>query len=290
MGFIQEIEEIEKKFGNVFITDISPPKGINNLGYESIININSDFLLIIDSPGGSVRSAPIPFAYKLSYEENQNVIFTLNCRDMNKLAIQSNLLGAQLLNLHNVFIVNGDDFTKQKQSVKTVNDYTTTSLISDIVDLNSGIDFQQGKLESITTFTVGSAIDFSKVPQINEIKLVRKKITNGTDFFISQPCYDTSLILDFHKAYYSQYGDTFEKPIFYGVQMLSKDGKNWGFIPQDVENEMKSNVSSVEIALKFVQELLSLGFNNIYLVPPIENGGVRDYGMAQVLIKKIRSM
>ena len=110
MGFIQEIEEIEKKFGNVFITDISPPKGINNLGYESIININSDFLLIIDSPGGSVRSAPIPFAYKLSYEENQNVIFTLNCRDMNKLAIQSNLLGAQMLNLHNVFCTHKTKF------------------------------------------------------------------------------------------------------------------------------------------------------------------------------------
>ena len=72
--------------------------------------------------------------------------------------------------------------------------------------------------------------------------------------------------------------------------MLSKTGKNWGFIPEDVENEMKSNVSSVEIALKFVQELLSLGFSNIYLVPPIENGGVRDYGMAKLLIKKIRSM
>ncbi|MBS96272.1 MAG: hypothetical protein FI695_01920 [SAR202 cluster bacterium] len=290
MGFIQEIEETETKFGNVFITDISPPKGVNNVGYESIININSDFLLIIDSPGGSVRSAPIPFAYKLSYQENQNVIFTLNCRDMNKLAIQSNLLGAQMLNLNNVFVVNGDKSTKQKKSAKTVNDYTTTTLISDIVNLNHGMDFQQSKLDSIATFTVGSAIDFSKVPQINEIKLVRKKITNGTDFFISQPCYDTSLILDFHKAYYSQYGYRIDKPIFYGVQMLSKTGRNWGFIPEDVENEMKSNVSSLEIALKFVQELLSLGFNNIYLVPPIENGGVRDYYMAQLLIKKIRSM
>ena len=290
MGFIQEIEETEEKFGNVFITDISPPKGINKISYEPIININSDFLLIIDSPGGSVRSAPIPFAYKLSVEENQNVIFTMNCRDMNKLAIQSNLLGAQMLDLHNVFIVNGDDSTKHKQSIKPVNDYTTTSLISDIVNLNLGIDFQKGKLASETTFTVGSAIDFSKVPQINEIKLVRKKIMNGTDFFISQPCYDQSLILDFHKAYYSQYGYRLEKPIFYGVQMLSRTGRNWGFIPEHVKNEMKSNVSSLEIALKFVQQLLTLGLNKIYLVPPIENGGNRDYGMAQLLIKNIRSM
>ena len=72
MGFIQEIEETEEKFGNVFITDISPPKGINKISYEPIININSDFLLIIDSPGGSVRSAPITFAYKLSVEENRS--------------------------------------------------------------------------------------------------------------------------------------------------------------------------------------------------------------------------
>ena len=290
MGFIQEIEEIEKNLGNVFITDISPPKGLSDIGYKSIVNINSDFLLVIDSPGASVRSAPIPFAYKLSSEQDQNVIFTMNCRDMNKLAIQSNLLGAQILDLHNVFIVNGDDFADQKVSAKTVYNYTPTSLISDIVNLNRGIDFQQRRLDSPTKFSIGSAIDFSKVPQINEIKLVRKKITNGTDFFISQPCYDSRFILDFHKSYYLEYGHSLEKPVFYGVQMLSNTGKNWGNIPEHIENELKVNNSSLEIALKFIQELLSLGLNKIYLVPPIENGGKRDYDMAKLLIKNIRSI
>tara|TARA_B110000196_G_C21076582_1_gene630226 strand:- start:13 stop:885 length:873 start_codon:yes stop_codon:yes gene_type:complete len=290
MGFIQEIEEKETKQGNIFLTDISPSKGNSNTDLSSIININSDFLLVIDSPGGSVRSAPIPFAYKLSREYDQNIIFTMNCRDMNKLAIQSNLLGAEMLGLHQVFIVKGDKFLEERGFPKVVYDYSPTDLISDIVNLNNGIDFQNKQLNSPTSFTIGSAIDFSNNSQRNELQVVRKKYQKGTDFFISQPCYDMNLITDFHNKYYKKYGNGLEKPIFYGVQLLSKNGKNWGHIPEDIIKQLENSNSPLEIAFNFIQQLSSIGLNKIYLIPPIGQNGTRDYNMAELLIKRIRGI
>ena len=64
-------------------------------------------------------------------QKGRETVFTLATRDMNKLAVQSQMLGAQILGLQNVVVVKGDPFGKNDRSlVRPVNDYQPTELIS----------------------------------------------------------------------------------------------------------------------------------------------------------------
>ena len=57
---------------------------------------------------------------------------------MNKLAIQSHLLGADMLGLENILVVAGDDFnSRELKSVKQVRDFSTTGLIASIKEIFS---------------------------------------------------------------------------------------------------------------------------------------------------------
>ena len=50
-------------------------------------------------------------AASLVKESGKDVIFNVSPRDMNRLAIQMYLLGAQARGLQNVLVLKGDDFT-----------------------------------------------------------------------------------------------------------------------------------------------------------------------------------
>ena len=76
-----------------------------------------------------------------------DAVFTLATRDMNKLALQAQLLGAQRLSGQNVVVVQGDPFGEQDQKrVASVNDYSPTGLIAAIAQMNQGQDFKESKL------------------------------------------------------------------------------------------------------------------------------------------------
>ena len=78
-------------------------------------------------------------AFKMKSLINEEVIFTMAVRDKNHLALQSELLGAQLLGLENVVVVNGDPPKYELPTGSTT--LTTTKVISGITDLNNGIDY-----------------------------------------------------------------------------------------------------------------------------------------------------
>ena len=59
-------------------------------------------------------------------------IFTLATRDMNRLALQSLLLGAQGLGLENVIVVAGDPFGPTDSGAVAVADFLPTELIAGI--------------------------------------------------------------------------------------------------------------------------------------------------------------
>ena len=68
-----------------------------------------------------------------------------------KLAIQNKLLGAEMLGVNNILAIQGDQFsTNENPIVKTVNDYTPTSLLMDVNNLNRGLDFKGNKLNAPT--------------------------------------------------------------------------------------------------------------------------------------------
>jgi 5,10-methylenetetrahydrofolate reductase len=204
-------------------------------------------------------------------------------RDMNKLALESRLLGAQLLGLDNIVVIQGDRFTERDRS-KTVNDYTATELIAAIGRLNDGIDHRESKLRARTHFCIGATIDPDRPPAMESV-LTRRKVEAGAHYFITQAGYDLEKIERFLEAC----GDVGDAPIFWGLQVLAKDGFQFGAVPPKIQAELDKGRDAVEIALDNYTMLRRAGATGIYLMPPILVGGARDYAAAQRFLEEVRA-
>ena len=69
---------------------------------------DADFIAVAYNPGRAVRANSAMLAAAVQGRMGIDATFTLATRDMNQLALQSQLLGAQMLGLENVIVVQGD--------------------------------------------------------------------------------------------------------------------------------------------------------------------------------------
>lgn len=272
----------------VVICDFSPPRGSDPALLEPAGNLDVDFVSVAYNPGKSTRLNSTLAAHWIKTHTDRDAVFTLSPRDMNKLAIQSLLLGADLLGVENVVVVKGDDFTERDLSrLKDVSDYRPTELVRSINDMNEGIDFRGSKLRSPTNFCVGASIDLGRDQQ-SELRLTRRKVEAGAKFFLSQPTYDPEIPKSFLSAYRERFGEDLTAPVFHGVQVMTADSIIFGDVPQWVTDDLEKGRSGQDIALQNLQEFTDAGLFSIYLIPPIMRGGRRDYDAAQEVLQRFR--
>ncbi|MBI4202204.1 MAG: methylenetetrahydrofolate reductase [Chloroflexi bacterium] len=271
----------------VFICDFSPPRGADLSTVAQVKEVGADFVCVAYSPGKSVRVDSAVMAHLIA-REGQEMIFNLACRDMNRLALQNHLLGAQLLGLQNVVVLQGDGVSEgERATFKSINDYQPAELIRDIGRLNRGEDFRGLKLRAPTAFCVGAVMDFSKgIPE--ETRRVQGKADAGAEFFLTQAFYDVSLVKRFQEAYQKGAGNPLDKPVFYGLAIPAREGILFGDVPERVRRELEEGRSGVDIAREQLEAFLAAGVRTIYLVPPILRSGRRDYGAARDVLRGIR--
>ena len=270
------------------ICDFSPPRGADPALLEPSGILDADFISIAYNPGRSTRLNSVVAAHWIKSNFGRDVIFTLATRDMNRLAVQSLLLGAQLLGLENLIVVKGDDFTSRDLAlVRDVNDLRPTELLHSINDMNRGVDFRGLNLRSPTDFCVGSTIDLARGID-EEVRLTRRKVEAGAQFFVSQPTFDPEEPKRFLSRYAERYGEELSTPIFYGVQVMAPEGVVLGNVPQWVTDDLSGGRPGRDIALQVLGEFADAGFRSIYLVPPILRGGRRDYQAAQEVLEAFR--
>jgi methionine synthase / methylenetetrahydrofolate reductase(NADPH) len=266
-----------------FICDFSPPRE-GNPELLKQANIDTDFISVAYNPGRAVRVNSVILAGAIRQQAGKDVVFTLATRDMNKLALQSLLLGAQLAGLENVIVVQGDPFTERDLArVKNVSDFSTTGLIAAIAAMNQGLDFRESRLRSPTDFCIGTAADLSRGVQ-GEAHLAHRKAQAGAQFFITQPIFDPAEADRFQDAYSSIAGGPLSLPVFFGLQVLEQDGVIFSSVPESVQEELAGGRSGIEIALDLYQRFQERGLHNVYLVPPIRRGGARNYAVAQEVL------
>ena len=94
-------------------------------------------------------------------ETGRETTFTLATRDMNRLAIQSLLLGAQVLGLENVVVVQGDQFNDRDRALLAVNGYRPTELIARFPP-NEGTDFRGQSPQEPTSVCIGATYDLAR--------------------------------------------------------------------------------------------------------------------------------
>ena len=263
-----------------FLCDLSPPRS-GNPDLLPPADVGADFVSVAYNPGHSVRADSAMMAAAVKARLGVEAIFTLATRDMNKLAIQSHLLGAELLGLENVIVVRGDPLKwRGRVRVKHVGDFVPTNLIRAISEMNGGADFQGLPLQSATNFCIGAAADLGRGME-QEARLTRRKVQAGANFLITQPVFDPDDALRFQDAYEIASGTPLPIPVFFGLQIMEPGGICFSPVPERVLHALAVGRSGVSVALDLQRRFHEAGLHNVYLVPPIRRGGFRDYEAAR---------
>ena len=264
----------------LFVCDFTPPRGPDPALLQPARDLEADFISVAYNPGKSVRVTSALAAHWIKQNTGRDVLFTVATRDMNKLAVESMLLGAGLLGLENVLVVMGDRFTERELSaVRSVDDFTPTGLIAAAAAMNRGLDFKGGKLRSPTELCVGATIDLGLGVEA-QTKLTRRKVEAGAQYFLMQAVFDPALMRRFLDGYADAYGEELTAPVFCGVQVTTPGGLVFGDVPDWVTADLSRGRDAVDIALAVVHAFVDAGFRSIYLVPPILRAGRRDYEAA----------
>ncbi len=268
-----------------FICDFSPPRS-GSVAEARRADIPADFISVAYNPGRAVRANPAMLAAAIRAETGREAVFTIATRDMNRLALQSLLLGAQVLGLENVVVVQGDRFDNRDRALLAVNGYRPTELIAAIRALNEGTDFRGSNLREPTNFCIGATFDLGRGMD-EEAELTARKVEAGADFLMSQPIFDPQDAHRFREAYERQSSEPLSIPVFYGLQILEQDGVLFSNVPDVVKAELEGGRSGVDIAVDMYGNFRAAGLNNVYLVPPIRRGGARDYGAAREFLGRV---
>ena len=272
--------------GLVVICDFSPPRGGAERAVEQARYLSADFICVAYNPGRAVRVDSAMLAGAIKGAAGKDVSFNLATRDMNRLALESHLLGAQALGLDNVVVVGGDPFGERDlaRGLKAVDDRTPTGLMKGVAGMNGGTDFRGSKLRAPTDFCIGASIDLARGIE-SEARLARRKADAGAHFFITQPVFDACSIRAFQEAYSAAAGEELSLPVFYGLQIMVKDGVLFSTVPATVRKDLEKGREGTDVALETLDRFVEEGVNRVYVVPPILKGGARDYEAAQTVLE-----
>ena len=268
------------------ICDFSPPRTGETDPLRQAA-IDADFISVAYNPGRAVRVNSAMLAAAIKEQVGKETVFTLATRDMNLLALQSLLLGAQVLGLENVVIVRGDPLSQRDLALfREAGGIKPTDLIAAIGEMNRGVDFRGSRLRAATDFCVGGTMDLGRGVR-EEARLALHKVQAGAQFFITQPIFDPGDAAGFYDAYAAAAGQALDVPVFFGLQVLEKDGVLFSTVPDRMLRDLESGRSGVDIALELFQGFREAGLHNVYLVPPIRRGGARGYEAAREFLAAV---
>jgi 5,10-methylenetetrahydrofolate reductase len=151
-----------------------------------------------DNPLAKLKFNSIVAAHLLQQKFGKPVLATMSMRDRNKIALQSDLLGANGIDVRAILALTGDPAKISDQpNAKGVFEADSTLLLDIIKCFNAGIDYAGRefgiKPRPIYPFAVSNA--FAKNPKTLLKKFV-KKVEHGAVGVITQPVFDTENALE----------------------------------------------------------------------------------------------
>jgi methylenetetrahydrofolate reductase (NADPH) len=154
---------------------------------------------ITDNQTAIVRMSSIG-AGAIALQQGLEPVIQMTCRDRNRLAMQSDLLGAYALGLHNVLCLTGDHQSfGNHPTAKNVHDLDSLQLIQMVVGMRDGKCFQCGDaIKGVEPrFFVGAAANpFGDPFEWRPLRLA-KKAKAGANFIQTQLIYNVPRFADF---------------------------------------------------------------------------------------------
>src|ERR1700754_96291 len=143
----------------------------------------ADAVNVTDGAGARAHLGALASAMLLQRNEIEPVL-QLTCRDRNRLALQSDLLGAAALGIRNLLVLRGDDPSAGDQpDAKPVFDLDSRALIETAVGIRDKGELPQGrKVTGKAPFFIGAADLPIDPPADWQPKSLKGKIAAGAQF------------------------------------------------------------------------------------------------------------
>lgn len=187
----------------VITAEIFPPKGTDLskfLAKAELLKSLVDGVNVTDNQRAVMRISSLA-ASKVLLDYGLDPIYQLTCRDRNRLALQSDLLGAWALGIKNVLALSGDyPNNGDHPEAKPVYDLDTVQLIQTITTLNSGKDLSGNNLFGHPDFKIGAVCNPVYENMDLQYLMINKKIDAGARFFQTQAIFSIEKFEEFLKV------------------------------------------------------------------------------------------
>ena len=252
----------------VVTAEVGPPKGIH---MEHVVEEAKTYLSgitavnITDNQSSVMRMGSLPACVALK-NAGLTPILQLTCRDRNRIALQSELLGAAMLGIDNILCLTGDH-TKMGDhpGAKPVFDLDSVSLLHTVSQLEKGVDLGGSPLVGEPpTFAKGAVVSPCSDSVDAQLAKMERKVMAGAEYFQTQAVFDSEKFIQFMEK-----AKQFGKPVQLGVIIPKSAGMakfmNKNVAGVHVPDEMiealaadkeraKAGITGVEIAAKIIKE------------------------------------
>ena len=172
-------------------------------------------------------------------------IFQMTCRDRNRIALQSDLLGAWVMGIKNVLALTGDlPALGDHPQAMGVFDLDSVTLLQAITRLNEGFDLSGNELKGKPAFFPGAVVKVdSNTDASAELQILKfaKKVAAGAKFFQTQAVYSPATFAKFIKRV-----EKFKVPVMVGIIPLKNAG---------MAKYMNANVAGVHVPDDLIQKM-----------------------------------
>ncbi len=252
----------------VVTAEVGPPKGIH---VDHLVEEAKEYLSTItavnvtDNQSSVMRMGSLPACVALK-NAGLNPILQLTCRDRNRIALQSELLGAAMLGIDNILCLTGDH-TKMGDhpGAKPVFDLDSVSLLHAACQLEKGVDLNGNALVGEPPkFAKGAVVSPCSDSVDAQLAKMERKVMAGAEYFQTQAVFDSEKFIQFMEK-----AKQFGKPVQLGV-IIPKSAGMAKFmnnnvagvhVPQEMidalaadKERAKAGITGVEIAAKIIKE------------------------------------
>jgi methylenetetrahydrofolate reductase (NADPH) len=233
-----------KKQGFVITCEIDSPKGVGIdefLDRVDMVKSYVDAITAGDNQRAVMRAASLAVCHILK-ERNVEPIMELSALYRNRLALQSDLLGAGIMGIENVLLHDGWDPTiGDHVEAKSVYDLDCCALVKAATSLTKGGDLSGHTLNEAPNFCVGISVNISLDPNSSLISQLEDKVAAGAQFIFTQPVYDSTVLQRFLDA-----TKKLGVPVIVGHMMLKSPS---------MARFINSNLPGVTVPEKIIKEL-----------------------------------
>ena len=178
----------------VITAEIAPGTAANASGILAQAKLIAPWVNAINVTDGAGAHTALSSmaACALLVRNGYTAVLQMTCRDRNRIALQSDLLGATALGIENVLCLTGDGVGNgDHPGAKPVFDLDAISLLATARTLRDGGTFLSGRtLTAPPQYFLGAVENPFAPPQAARVQRVQTKIDAGAQFLMTQMVYD----------------------------------------------------------------------------------------------------